>query len=75
MSGEEPGTIRETFFGSQADVKHELKLSPTGGFLVNDRYIFEIGGKTKSTQQIKDLKNVWLVLDKIGNGVFNRLPL
>lgn len=75
MSGEEPGTIRETFFGSQVDVGHELKLSSTGDFLVNDNYIFEIGGKTKSTQQIKGLKNAWLVLDDIENGVFNRLPL
>ncbi|MFO7924641.1 MAG: AAA family ATPase [Bacteroidales bacterium] len=75
MSGEEPGTIRETFFISQVDVGHELKLSSTGDFLVNDNYIFEIGGKTKSTQQIKGLKNAWLVLDDIENGVFNRLPL
>ena len=75
MSGEEPGTIRETFFGSQVDVGHELKLSSTGDFLVNDNYIFEIGGKTKSTQQIKDFKNAWLVLDDIENGVYNRLPL
>ena len=75
MSGNEPGTIRETFFGSQVGVRHELKFPSTGDFLVNDKYTFEIGGKTKSTQQIKDLKNAWLVLDDIENGVFNRLPL
>lgn len=75
MSGDEPGTIRETFFGSQVGVGHELKLPSTGDFLVNDKYTFEIGGKSKSTQQIKDLKNAWLVLDDIENGVFNRLPL
>jgi uncharacterized protein len=75
MSAEEPGTIRETFFLSQVDMGHELKLSPTGDFLVNDKYIFEIGGKTKSTRQIKDSKNAWLVLDDIENGVFNRIPL
>ncbi len=60
---------------SQVGVGHDLKLSSTADFLVNDNYIFEIGGKTKSNQQIKDLKNAWLVLDDIENGVFNRLPL
>ncbi len=75
MSGNEPGTIRETFFGSQVGVGHELKISSTGDFLVNDKYTFEIGGKTKSNKQIKDLKNAWLVLDDMENGVFNRLPL
>ncbi len=75
MSGEEPGTIRETFFISQLNIRHELKLPSTGDFMVNDNYIFEIGGKNKSNQQIKDLKNAWLVLDDIENGIFNRLPL
>jgi len=75
ISCDEPGTIRETFFGSQVGVRHELKLPSRGDFLVNNKYTFEIGGKTKSAQQIKDLKNGWLVLDDIENGVFNRLPL
>jgi uncharacterized protein len=75
LSGEEPGTIRETFFGSQVGARHKLRLSSTGDFLVDDNFIFEIGGKNKSNQQIKDLKNAWLVLDDIENGVFNRIPL
>ena len=65
MSGEEPGTIRETFFISQVSIGHELKLPSTGYFTVNGNYVFEIGGKNKSNQQIKDLKNAWLVLDDI----------
>jgi uncharacterized protein len=75
MSGEDMGTIRETFFGSQVCVRHNLKIPSTGDFLVDDNYIFEIGGKNKSDEQLKDLKNAWLVLDDIETGVFNRLPL
>jgi uncharacterized protein len=75
MSGEEPGTIRETFFESQVSVGYELKLPSSGDFMVNDNSVFEVGGKNKSTQQIKDLKNAWLVLDDIENGIYNRIPL
>jgi uncharacterized protein len=75
MSAEETGTIRETFFLSQASVGHRVKLPATGDFMVDEHYIFEIGGKNKSNHQIKDLQNAWLVLDDIENGVYNRLPL
>jgi len=75
MSSEESGTIRETFFNSQLSVAYGLQLPSTGDFMVNNNYIFEIGGKNKSIRQIKNLKNAWLVLDDIENGVFNRIPL
>ncbi|MDD4108635.1 MAG: AAA family ATPase, partial [Prolixibacteraceae bacterium] len=75
LSGEEPGTIRETFFESQLNVSYQLKLPSKGDFIVNNKYTFEIGGKNKSNHQIKDLNNAWLVLDDIENGIFNRIPL
>ena len=75
MAGDEIGTIREIFFESQVSVGHQLKLPQKGDFLVNDKFVFEVGGKNKSSKQIKDLKNAYLVLDDIENGVFNQLPL
>lgn len=75
MMGEEMGTIRETFFNSQLGVKHELRLPQNGDFLVDGKYTFEIGGKSKRTKQIKDLTNAYIVLDDIENGVFNQIPL
>ena len=69
------GTIRETFFNSQLGVKHELRLPQYGDFLVDGKYTFEIGGKSKRTKQIKDLTNAYIVLDDIENGVFNHIPL
>jgi uncharacterized protein len=75
MTGEEAGTIRETFFNSQLNVLHHVRLPGEGDFLVDDTFVFEIGGKNKSAGQIQHLPNAFLVLDDIENGVFNRIPL
>jgi predicted AAA+ superfamily ATPase len=75
MTGEVSGTIRETFFNSQLNVDHQLRLPPNGDFLSDGKYIFEIGGKNKTSRQIKDSKNAFLVLDDIENGISNRIPL
>lgn len=75
MHGEEMGTIRELFFQTQVGVNHSLKIPRSGDFIVNDKFIFEIGGKNKTQHQIRDLTNAYLVLDDIENGIFNRIPL
>ncbi len=75
MTGEEAGTIRETFFNSQLNVLHHVRLPREGDFLVDDTFVFEIGGKSKTAAQIQNLSNAFLVLDDIENGVFNRIPL
>ncbi len=72
---EEVGTIRETFFQSQLGVEHEITLPSKGDFLVDGKYTFEIGGRSKTATQIKDLPDAYLGLDDIENGVFNRIPL
>jgi predicted AAA+ superfamily ATPase len=71
----EIGTIRETFFANQLKQNHKLNISKQGDFLIDNKYIFEIGGKNKSFKQIKDIKNSFVVADdiKIGNG--NKIPL
>lgn len=71
----EPGTIRETFFESQLRVAHLLRLPPKGDFMVDDTYIFEIGGKNKPSDQIKGLENAFVVSDDIENGIFKVIPL
>jgi uncharacterized protein len=75
LHGEELGTLRETFFLTQLGVNHPLKIPRSGDFIVNDKYIFEIGGKNKTQHQIRDLNNAYLVLDDIENGIFNQIPL
>lgn len=75
MMGEEMGTIRETFFETQLNIEHQIRLPKTGDFLVDEKYTFEIGGKNKTSKQVKDIQNSYVVLDDIENGIFNQIPL
>lgn len=69
------GTVRETFFLNQVGSCHNLKCPPKGDFLVDDRYLFEIGGKTKKFNQIKDIENSFLAIDDVEIGFGNMIPL
>lgn len=50
----ETGTIRETFFANQVGANYSLQYPKKGDFLVNGKYLFEVGGSGKSFEQIKD---------------------
>ena len=69
------GNIRETFFYSQLLVKHQVTQPRQADFEVNDKYIFEIGGKSKSQKQIANLKNAYVVKDGIEFPTGKALPL
>jgi predicted AAA+ superfamily ATPase len=69
------GTKRETFFTNQLQIKHDIYIPSKGDFLVDDTYLFEIGGKNKSFNQIKDIKNSFIVSDNIESGFGNKIPL
>jgi uncharacterized protein len=70
------GTIRETFFANQlANSNHKVELSEKGDFLVNEAWTFEVGGKTKQSDQIKSTENSFLAIDDIEAGFGNRIPL
>ena len=69
------GNERETFFNSQMKVAHNVKCPLKGDFLVDDRYLFEVGGKRKSFEQIADLSDSFLAVDDTEVGHGNRIPL
>ena len=71
----EIGNERETFFNSQMSVAHEVKFPQKGDFLVNDRYLFEVGGKNKTFDQIKDIPDSFLAVDETEVGFSSRIPL
>lgn len=71
----EVGTIREEFFLNMLSLKHKLLYPKKGDFVVDEIYIFEIGGKDKGFKQIKDLPNSFVVADDIEVGFNNKLPL
>jgi len=50
----EKGSLRETFFLNQLrNSKHQIHLAEEGDFLVDKKWAFEVGGKTKTDDQIK----------------------
>jgi predicted AAA+ superfamily ATPase len=69
------GTIRETFFVSMLYKKHNINYVDYGDFLIDEKYIFEIGGKNKSFKQIKNIENSFVVADDIEVGFQNKIPL
>ncbi len=69
------GTDREIFFVNQVSHKYSINYSKIGDFLVEDRYIFELGGKNKSYKQVKDISNSFIVSDNIEIGGNNKIPL
>ena len=69
------GTIRETFFANQLRVKHRLNIPKQGDFIVDDKFIFEVGGKNKSFEQIKDISDSYIAADEIEIGSGNKIPL
>ena len=74
--GNNAGTIREVFFNNQlAAAGNELNYPKQGDFLVNHKQLFEIGGKNKTFDQIKDIPDSYLAIGDIETGHGNRIPL
>ena len=70
------GTQRETFFVNQlSKAGHTLTLDKQGDFKVDERYVFEIGGKSKTSEQIRGIENSYIAADNIEVRWQNKLPL
>jgi len=69
------GSIRETFFFNQLNQVSTVYAAQHVDFKVEDNYYFELGGKNKKQQQIKNHKNSYLVKDDIEIGTDVNIPL
>jgi len=69
------GMIRETIFATFLSNAHDISVPKDGDFLVDEKYLFEIGGKNKSFKQIKDKDNSFVVADDMEIGFGNKIPL
>lgn len=70
------GTLRETFFMNQLrNSRHEVKLTLSGDFLIDDKYTFEIGDRTKTSKQLIGIQNSFVVVDDMEAGLTNKIPL
>jgi uncharacterized protein len=72
---ENKGNMRESFFLNQLCYKHKVETASRGDFIVNERYIFEVGGKNKTYHQIAGLQDSFLAADDIEYGFGNKIPL
>lgn len=52
------GNLRETFFFNQVSVAYPAIMPPKGDFLVDGKYLFEVGSKGKTFEQIKDIPDI-----------------
>jgi len=69
------GTVREMFFFNILTVAHKVSYPKKGDFLVDNRYLFEIGGKNKGFAQIKDIPYSYIASDDTEIGIGNKIPL
>jgi len=69
------GAIRETFFVSQLSYQHQIHYHNQGDFIVDDTYVFEIGGPTKTADQLGQQKNSYVAADEIVTGAPWQIPL
>ena len=69
------GTLREVFFNNQIGVAHTATCPKRGDFLVDGKWLFEVGGAKKTFAQIKDEPDSFLAVDGVEVGRGNRIPL
>ncbi|HEX4839886.1 MAG TPA: hypothetical protein VFU89_05545, partial [Rhabdochlamydiaceae bacterium] len=77
ISSKDPdkGTVRETYFLAMLSQNHAVTLPMDGDFLIDEHYLFEVGGKNKGFTQVKLHPHSYLVLDDLELGVGNKIPL
>jgi hypothetical protein len=60
---------------NQLKIKHKLITANKGDFLIDEKYLIEVGGKNKKFNQIKDIPDSYIVADNIEVGFGNKIPL
>jgi predicted AAA+ superfamily ATPase len=74
-TGANTGNLKESFFFNQLDYRHKVEYPGKGDFLIDGKYTFEIGGKSKNNRQIHSLPDAYIAADDIEYGVNNKIPL
>ncbi len=69
------GTVRETFFLNQLNYKHSVYYPKNADFLVDGKWLFEIGGKNKTQKQIAGYTDAYIAADEIEIGFGNKVPV
>ena len=75
ISDPDKGNLRETFFLNQLSVNHDVTYPEKGDFLIDKKYLFEVGGKNKTRKQIAGIENAFIATDDNEFGYENKIPL
>lgn len=73
-SDSDTGTLRETFTANML-CTHKQSMPNKGDLLIDNRYRFEVGGKTKDFGQIANIPNSYVIADGIDVGFGNKIPM
>lgn len=69
------GNLRESFFFNQLKVKHAVTFPKYGDFMIDEQFVFEIGGPSKTQKQIAGVPNAFVAADGVKGGTGNKIPL
>jgi len=69
------GNLRETFALNQLATRHQVFLHEQADFLVDNKFVFEIGGKNKDNRQTRSFDHGFVFPDETEIGYNNRIPL
>lgn len=69
------GTVRESYAASMLSSSGKIFVAKDGDFLLDRKYLFEVGGKGKGFSQIADKPNSYVVADNLETGFGNKIPL
>mgnify|MGYP003472313331 FL=1 len=69
------GNKRETFFANQLNSIANVTIPKKGDFLVDSKFLFEVGGNSKTFDQIANIPDSYLAIADIETGSGNRIPL
>jgi hypothetical protein len=73
--GVDKGNLRETFFINQLSESHQLTYPKQGDFLVDNTWLFEVGGINKTRKQIAGIDKAFVTADDIEIGSPQKIPL
>jgi uncharacterized protein len=68
------GSSRESFFVNQIGYLNDVFYTKQGDFLING-ITYEVGGRNKTSRQILNVENAYIVADDLEIGINNKLPL
>lgn len=69
------GAERECTFASFLSTHYRIGFAKAGDFIIDNRYLFEVGGKGKGFSQIRNIPDSFVVADDIEFGFENKIPL